>query len=119
MKLNPELRRYAWLELTVHRLVAVPLVIAALATLLVLAADRPAEPLAGAAMGLFILATVVWGSLRTIASVTLNRPGAGVRPSSSSANAPSIWSRRIILPLRAQYQQILTSLLWVLVFWNE
>lgn len=70
MKLNPELRRYAWLELTVHRLVAVPLVIAALATLLVLAADRPAEPLAGAAMGLFILATVVWGSLRTIASVT-------------------------------------------------
>ena len=70
MKLNPELRRYAWLELSLHRLVVVPLVIAALATLMLLGATKPAEPLAFTALGLFMLATVVWGSLRTIASVT-------------------------------------------------
>ncbi|WP_374669676.1 hypothetical protein [Ramlibacter sp.] len=70
MKLNPELRRYAWLELNLHRLVVVPVVIAALATLLLLGATKPAEPLAFTALGLFMLATVVWGSLRTIASVT-------------------------------------------------
>lgn len=67
--MNPELRRYAWLELGLHRLIAVPLVLAALALLVLASAERPAGVLATGALGVFLALTVGWGTLRAYASV--------------------------------------------------
>ena len=68
--LNPELRRYAWLELSLHRLAAVPLVLLALAGIVLVSADHPAEPLAHGALAVFGALTIVWGAMRAYASVT-------------------------------------------------
>lgn len=68
--MNPELRRYAWLELGGHRLLTGPLVLGALAVIPLASSDAPAQPLAWGAFWLFLLLTVGWGSLRALASVT-------------------------------------------------
>ncbi len=49
-RLNPELRRYLWLELTVNRLVTMPLVIAAVMLLVGAWAYEPGRPFGGAAL---------------------------------------------------------------------
>ena len=64
MSLNPELRRNLWLELTLHRLIAMPAVLLLVFGLtFVLNRDAPGEPLAGAAAILFIAICAVWGTV--------------------------------------------------------
>lgn len=67
---NPELRRHAWLELTAHRLIAMPAILL-LAFVAVHSAYReaPADAVAWVALGGFGLLTVIWGSGRVSASV--------------------------------------------------
>lgn len=69
--MNPELRRNLWLELTTHRLLAMPAVL--LLVFGVLGAnvgrDWP-ERVTSAATGLFILLVFVWGSRQAGASIT-------------------------------------------------
>ncbi|HYF18445.1 MAG TPA: hypothetical protein VEA40_11310 [Ramlibacter sp.] len=67
--MNPELRRYAWLELGPHRLLLVPLVLGALAAMPLLTIADPAVPLAWGASGIFVVLTAGWGALRALASV--------------------------------------------------
>jgi hypothetical protein len=68
--INPELRRYAWLELGLHRLVMVPLVLGTLAAMLLFASDSPAEALANGALSVFAVLTLGWGTMRAYGSVT-------------------------------------------------
>jgi hypothetical protein len=65
---NPELQRNLWLEVTLHRLVLVPVIIIAGAMLLhTLDSDRQA--LGNAAMVGFLISTVGWGARQAAASV--------------------------------------------------
>jgi hypothetical protein len=66
---NPELRRYAWLELGTHRIVIVPAVLAALIVIVASVSQHPAEPVAQGALGVFLALTVGWGTTRAYASV--------------------------------------------------
>ena len=60
--MNPELRRNLWLEVSAHRLVAVPAVIALVIATIVATAERNASTIiAIAAIGGFALLAVVWG----------------------------------------------------------
>ena len=69
-RLNPELRRNLWLELSLHRLVAAPLVIALCAALIAAASKRDAlENLAGAASMGFAAMVLLWGTQLAGASV--------------------------------------------------
>jgi hypothetical protein len=56
---NPELRRYAWLELSTHRLVALPLVLA----IIFFVADqmKGAMAVASAAVFIYVLLIAMWG----------------------------------------------------------
>ncbi len=67
--MNPELRRYAWLDLGWHRVVAAPLVLGVLAAMALVSADKPAEVLAYGALGIFVAVTIGWGAMRANASV--------------------------------------------------
>ena len=49
--MNPEIRRYAWLDLGWHRLVIAPLLLATLAAIPLATAKRPSVPLAWGAAG--------------------------------------------------------------------
>lgn len=69
MTLNPELRRYMWLELSRHRMLAVPLLIAAFITL-AMTTDRPAQYIFTGAVTVFIIMVTVIGSVRAYGSVT-------------------------------------------------
>ncbi len=64
MSLNPELRRNLWLELSLHRLIAMPAVLSLIFALTyALNRGAPGEPLAGAAAFLFIAICIVWGTV--------------------------------------------------------
>ncbi len=67
--MNPELRRYAWLDLGWHRILIVPLVLGALAALPMFSGAPPAKPLAWGALSIFLVLTCGWGSMRALASV--------------------------------------------------
>ncbi len=66
--MNPELQRNLWLEVTLHRLILVPVVIFAGAMLL-RALDPSGELLGNAAMVGFLLSTVLWGARQAATSV--------------------------------------------------
>ncbi|MBK0392493.1 hypothetical protein [Ramlibacter algicola] len=68
--MNPEIRRYAWLDLGWHRLVIAPLVLATLAAIPLVAARSPSKALAWGAAGLFLAVTLGWGTMRALASVS-------------------------------------------------
>lgn len=68
--MNPELRRYAWLDLGLHEIVIAPVVLAALAAMAVAASDKPATLLAWGSLTVFLVITGGWGCLRAWASVT-------------------------------------------------
>ncbi|HEY1227407.1 MAG TPA: hypothetical protein VGF26_08800 [Ramlibacter sp.] len=68
--MNPEIRRHAWLDLGLHRLVIAPLLLAALVGILWMSGTQPAVPIAWGAFALFIAVTVFWGSMRALASVS-------------------------------------------------
>ena len=60
---NPELRRNLWLELTLHRLLAAPLVIALCAALILAASEKDSlEILTGAAGTGFVATVLLWGT---------------------------------------------------------
>ncbi|HAD04689.1 MAG: hypothetical protein A2091_01690 [Desulfuromonadales bacterium GWD2_61_12] len=60
---NPELRRNLWLELTPHRLVGMPLILAVIFLLLYILDDyRFADGVANGAVGLYTLLAVLWGT---------------------------------------------------------
>ncbi len=62
MMINPEFQRNIWLEFTYHRLVAAPLLSAAIYFLIYLATDaRFWEVTQGVALALIILITLLWG----------------------------------------------------------
>ncbi len=68
--INPELRRNLWLELSTHRLLAAPLVIALCAALIAAASTKDAmENLAGAATAGFVAIVLLWGTQLAGASV--------------------------------------------------
>ncbi len=69
MRLNPELRRQLWLELSLHRLLAAPLVIAILLGVSAILTEDVAPALALTAALLFMLVTVAWGSAQSYNSM--------------------------------------------------
>ena len=67
---NPELRRNLWLELSLHRLLAAPMVIALCALLIAAASNQDAfEKLAGTALYGFAAIVLLWGTQLAGASV--------------------------------------------------
>lgn len=63
MNVNPEFQRNVWLELTPHRLISMPAVLLAVFFLVYLiAGDHYPQPLRIAAMTIFFLLTLLWGS---------------------------------------------------------
>ncbi len=63
--MNPELRRNFWLELTLHRLVALPVALALLFVLIrALAGEDAPNALAMAAALIFIAFTAIWGGIQ-------------------------------------------------------
>lgn len=69
MTLNPEFRRNLWLELTPQRLIAMPLVLGLIFTLVVLADDGHFTTLGGVGENLFYILVLLWGCRRAAASV--------------------------------------------------
>lgn len=64
MSFNPELRRNLWLELSLHRLIAMPAVLSLVFALTyTLNRASPGGPLASAAAFMFIAICIVWGTL--------------------------------------------------------
>jgi hypothetical protein len=70
MALNPELRRYCWLELTPHRLIATPLIIGLIVALVAATTDAPAEPLAMTGLIGFAIGAALFGSYFALSAVT-------------------------------------------------
>ena len=70
MALNPELRRYCWLELTPHRLIATPIVIGLIAALVALAGNEPLEPLAYGGLAGFAIGAALFGGYFAVNAVT-------------------------------------------------
>ena len=63
MRMNPEFHRNVWLELTPHRMISMPAVLAAVFFLVYLiAGDNYPNPLRITAMTIFFLLTLLWGS---------------------------------------------------------
>ena len=62
MRLNPEFRRYFWLELSLQRLIALPVVLVAVFWLTWLISDDPLRSVTSTALTLFYLGTTLWGS---------------------------------------------------------
>ena len=68
--MNPEFRRNLWLELSTHRLLAAPLVIALITALIVAASPRDAlDNLSRAAAAGFAAMVLLWGTQLAGASV--------------------------------------------------
>jgi hypothetical protein len=67
---NPEFRRYVWLELTRHRLIAVPGVLAAILVVVLSSASEPAEFLTYGGLGAFVAFAGFYGSMRAFGSVS-------------------------------------------------
>ena len=67
---NPEFRRYVWLELTRHRLIAVPALLAVIGVVVVAAAPHPSEFFIYSGLGIFAALTGIYGSVRAFGSVT-------------------------------------------------
>ena len=68
--MNPELRRNLWLELTLHRLLALPAGLALLMLLIrALAGEEAARPISIAAAAVFVGFTVIWGAIQVGESV--------------------------------------------------
>ena len=67
---NPEFQRYVWLELSRHRLIAVPALLAVIVVVVFASASNPANFLAYGALGAFAAVTGVYGSVRAFGSVT-------------------------------------------------
>ncbi len=70
MTRNPELRRYCWLELTPHRLIATPLIIGLIVALVAATTDAPAEPLAVTGLIGFAIGAALFGSYFALSAVT-------------------------------------------------
>jgi len=66
---NPELRRNIWLELTPHRLAAMPAVLLLIFLCVFALAERNYTPVAWTALGLFGVITVIWGGRLSADSV--------------------------------------------------
>src|SRR6185503_1115996 len=66
---NPELRRNLWLELTLHRMLALPVALALLFMLVGALNENPREPLAVAAATLFV-AFALWGGVHCADAVS-------------------------------------------------
>ena len=69
MRLNPEFCRYLWLELSTQRLIALPLVLAAIFWLTWLTSEDPLRNVTSTALILFYLGTLLWGCRLAGASV--------------------------------------------------
>ncbi len=67
--MNPELQRYLWLEMTPHRLVATPIVLAALFGLVHLTSDGAPAALAVTAWWVVVVLGVLWGARSTSEAV--------------------------------------------------
>ena len=68
--MNPELRRNFWLELTLHRLLALPAVFVLLFLLIrALAAEDASRPISLTAVVIFAGLTAIWGSIQVAESV--------------------------------------------------
>lgn len=67
--LNPEFRRNLWLEVTAHRLVATPIILGALMLLIYLVSQYDIRFLNGAALAIFGVLTLIWGSRSSSVSV--------------------------------------------------
>jgi ABC-type transport system involved in multi-copper enzyme maturation permease subunit len=67
---NPEFRRHVWLELTPHRLVAMPALLALIFLLVAMgASEARGAALAFTALGIFTLLCPLWGARLTVDSV--------------------------------------------------
>ena len=62
MLLNPELRRYCWLELTPHRLIAAPVIAGLILALVGASSNNPQEALATAGLVGFAVCALLYGS---------------------------------------------------------
>lgn len=67
---NPEFKRLTWLELTPHRLLALPVMLALIFTLLALGAEHPYPAVATAALVIFALLCPLWGARLAVESVS-------------------------------------------------
>ena len=62
MTLNPELRRYCWLELTPHRLIAAPVIAALILALVAAVSNQSLAALASVSLAGFAVCTLLYGS---------------------------------------------------------
>ena len=67
--LNPEFRRNLWLELSPHRLIAAPIVVGLVLTVLWLNLSDDLDLFVKVADGLFLLLVVLWGTRRAAAAL--------------------------------------------------
>ena len=67
--LNPELRRNLWLELSLHRLIAAPIVVGLVLTMLWSQMSDDLDLFVKVADGFFLLLVVLWGTRRTAAAL--------------------------------------------------
>lgn len=70
MALNPELRRYCWLELTPHRLIATPIIIALITALVSIPGGVETESLANLGLAGFAVCAALAGGYFAIGAVT-------------------------------------------------
>jgi hypothetical protein len=70
MNMNPEFQRNLWLEVTLHRLIGMPAVLAAIYFLVALSAGTHGDEIANTAMGLFALFAFGWGTYLAGETVT-------------------------------------------------
>ena len=61
MKLNPEFRRYCWLELTPHRLIAAPVIAGLILALVAASSHYSTEALAMTGLGGFVACALLYG----------------------------------------------------------
>lgn len=67
--LNPEFQRNLWLELSLHRLIAAPIIVGLVLTVLWLNMSDDLDLFVEVADGFFLLLVVLWGTRRTAAAV--------------------------------------------------
>ena len=67
---NPEFRRYVWLELSRHRLIAVPLLVGVIVLVVLASSETASEILAYGALGFYSLVTICYGAMRALGSVS-------------------------------------------------
>ncbi len=113
---NPELRRNLWLELSPHRLIAAPLVIALCAALIAAASQRDAlENLASAASMGFALLVLLWGTQLAGASVLEEARDRTWDAQRMSAIGPwtMTWGKLLGAPAFAWYGGLMLLLIFV------